>query len=444
MTGNEGHIITLLELNAAIRSAVENTFAEQYWVCAEISELHLNSTGHCYLELIEKDNRSRTVARSRAMIWASTFLLLQPYFEQETGQKLASGIKVLVQVSVACHELYGISLTIHDINPSYTLGEAARKRSEILTRLKEEGVLEMNRELPLPILPQRIAIISSGTAAGYGDFINQLNNNTHRYVFYPVLFAAVMQGERTEASVIEALNRIYNHTELFDCVVIIRGGGATSDLGCFDSYPLAVNIAQFPLPVIVGIGHERDETVLDHVAAVRVKTPTAAAEWIISQTRNAELSSLSLQQQVIETIGNRLQHESRRLQQLTHTIPMTVTTRLHRETVRQQQLAHAIDSNLHEKITRESGRLSLLAHLIPERLEAYIRKEKQNIENLEHTVKLLSPDAVLSRGYSIILHDDKAIQSIENLSAGSNVKILFYDGSAEAHIIQTSKKTDHI
>lgn len=439
MNGNQEQIFSLLELNAAIRSVVESSFPERYWVCAEISELHLNNTGHCYLELIEKDNRSRTIARSRAMIWASTYMLLQPYFEQETGQRLTSGIKVLVQVSVACHELYGISLTIHDINPGYTLGEAARKRSEILARLKDEGVLDMNKELPIPLLPQRIAIISSGTAAGYGDFINQLTNNSHHYSFYPVLFAAVMQGERTEASVIEALNRIYSHIEYFDCVVIIRGGGATSDLGCFDSYPIAANIAQFPLPVIVGIGHERDETVLDDIAAIRVKTPTAAAEWLINRAREAELSALALQQQIIDTVENKLLNETHRLQQLAHAIPMTITTRLHREAVRQQQMTHTIDRNIHERISRESNRLSLITHLIPERIETLIRQERQKIDNMEHTVRLLSPDAVLSRGYSLILHNGKAIQSIENISAGNDVKILLADGSADALITQTIK-----
>ena len=289
MTCDSPHTYSLLEFNAVLRSAVAGAFPDKYWISAEISELHVNAAGHCYLELIEKDSRGATVARQRAMIWAAVYRLLKPYFEQETGYRLAAGIKVLVQVSVSFHELYGMSLAICDINPTYTLGDAARKRAEILRRLTEEGVAEMNRELPVPLVPQRIAVVSSGTAAGYGDFIDQLQNNPYRYIFYPVLFPAVMQGERTEASIIDALNRIYAFADNFDCVVIIRGGGATSDLGSFDSYPLAVNVAQFPLPVIVGIGHDRDETVLDYVAAVRVKTPTAAAEWLVARAHETDL-----------------------------------------------------------------------------------------------------------------------------------------------------------
>lgn len=303
MIPDQPQAYSLLELNTALRAAVDKAFPDKYWVCAEVSELHVNAAGHCYLELIEKNARGATVARQRAMIWAPVFRLLKPYFEQETGFAFSAGIKVLVQVSVAFHELYGMSLVIGDINPTYTLGDAARRRAEILRRLVDEGVIDMNRELALPIVPQRIAVISSGTAAGYGDFIDQLQNNPYRYVFYPVLFPAVMQGERTESSVIEALNRIYAAIDHFDCVVIIRGGGATSDLGSFDSYPLAANVAQFPLPVVVGIGHDRDETVLDHVAAVRVKTPTAAAEWLVARVHETELRIEALRREAAEAVG---------------------------------------------------------------------------------------------------------------------------------------------
>lgn len=217
------HIYTLTELNLDIREALSQTHPDEYWVCAEISECHPNRNGHCYLELIDKDRQGRTTARQRAIIWSNTYNLLLPYFEQVTGQRLTAGIKVLVLVTVTYHELYGMSLTIHDINPTYTIGEAARRRAEIIAQLEEEGTINDNKELPLPMLPRRIAIISSSTAAGYGDFIDQLQGNSYGYIFYPVLFTAVMQGDRTEASVIEALNRIHTHIEHFDCVVIIRG-----------------------------------------------------------------------------------------------------------------------------------------------------------------------------------------------------------------------------
>ena len=248
--------LSLFELNARVRDALQEALPERYWVRAEVSEARVHPSGHCYLELIEKEEATgRTIAKARATIWASTFRLLRPWFEQSTGQIFTAGIKILISVSPIFHELYGYSLTIHDIDPAYTLGDAARRRAAILQQLRDEGVADMNKELVWPALPQRFAIISSPSAAGYGDFMNQIQNNPYGYKVYTALFPASMQGEQTESSIIEALDRIACHEELFDGVVIIRGGGATSDLNSFDSYPLAANIAQFPLPVISGIGH---------------------------------------------------------------------------------------------------------------------------------------------------------------------------------------------
>lgn len=434
------HIYTLTELNMSIREAIEDRLPHEYWVCAEISECHPNRNGHCYLELIEKDHQGRTTARQRAIIWANTYNLLRPYFEQETGQTFTAGIQVLVSVSITYHELYGMSLTIHDINPTYTIGEAARRRAEILAQLEADGIINDNKELPLPILPQRIAVISSHTAAGYGDFSEQLHNNPYGYKFYPVLFPAIMQGENTETSVIEALNRIHCHIDLFDCVVIIRGGGSTSELSCFDTYNLAGNVAQFPLPIIVGIGHERDETILDYVAAVRVKTPTAAAEWLIEQLHRADLAAQSTRKVITEIVSRRIMTENNRLQQLTGNIPYIVTQRLHKEKWQQQNIAHHIERNTTERMSREHQRLSLLAHLIPERTTALLRQEQQHIDNLAHTVQLLSPDAVLSRGYSLILQDNKVVKTIDSLSPDSNIEIQLADGTAQAHITTTTKQ----
>ncbi len=440
MNNDKERVFSLLELNTSIRMAVERELSGHYWVCAEISELHQNATGHCYLELIEKDKAGRTVARQRAMIWANTYKLLRPYFEQETGYRLAAGIKILVLVGITCHELYGTGLTIYDINPSYTLGDAARRRAEILAQLTEDGVADMNKELPLPIVPQRIAIITSSTAAGYGDFIDQLHNNLYGYVFYPVLFAAAMQGEHTEASVIAALNRINDQSELFDCVVIIRGGGATSDLGSFDSYPLAANVAQFPLPVIVGIGHERDETVLDYVAAVRVKTPTAAAEWLINRVHEADMTMQILRQRAIEAVENRLLRETNRLQGVASAIPLTVTQRIHNEQLHLQGFGTAIERSHRDRVAREANRLSLLEHLLPERLAARMRQEQQRLATLAQTVKLVSPDAILARGYSLILKDNKVVRSVDNLPMGEDVALLLADGSAVVAVKETHKK----
>jgi len=259
--------LSLLELNALVRRSLEQCLPDQYWIQAELSDVRSNTTGHCYLEFVQKDPRSNNlVAKARGMIWSNIYRLLKPYFEETTGQLFASGIKVLVKVTVQFHELYGYSLTVLDIDPAYTLGDMARRRREILMQLEEEGVLTLNKELEMPVLPQRIAVISSATAAGYGDFCHQLQHNSGGFFFYTELFPALMQGNQVEESVLAALDRINDRVNEFDVVVIIRGGGATSDLSGFDTYLLAAACAQFPLPVITGIGHERDDTVLDSVA----------------------------------------------------------------------------------------------------------------------------------------------------------------------------------
>ena len=253
------------------------------WVKAEISEMTVNRSGHCYLDLIETEPGTDTViARCRATIWSYTFRMLKPYFETTSGQAFSEGLKVLLQAKVEYHEVFGFSLNIRDIDPVYTLGDLARQRREIIRKLQDDGVFEMNKELELPVVTQRIAIISSPTAAGLQDFLDQLHNNLHQFVFYTKLFPAVMQGNEAPRSIMNALDLIFEYEEMFDAVVIIRGGGAQIDLACFDQYELAFNVAQFPLPVITGIGHDKDDTVIDMVAHTRMKTPTAVAEFLIS------------------------------------------------------------------------------------------------------------------------------------------------------------------
>ena len=279
--------LTLSELNHRVKDAIRNHLPETYWMRAETSDVRRNRNGHCYLEFIEKDTATQSIiAKARGVIWSNVFQMLSAYFENETGQQFISGINVLVCVSVEFHELYGYSLTVVDIDPSFTLGEIARNRQLILKQLEEEGVLTLNRELALPELTNRIAVISSPTAAGYEDFCNQLANNAEGFVFYAKLFPAIMQGDRSETSIIAALEKVFHYRSLFDAVAVIRGGGASSDLRCFDSYLLATNIAQFPLPVISGIGHERDVTVLDIVSHTRAKTPTAVAGFFIDHLQN--------------------------------------------------------------------------------------------------------------------------------------------------------------
>ena len=276
--------LSLYELNRLIRITLREGMPDTYWVQAELSEVRVAYNGHCYIELVQKAERGNTLlAKARGTIWANIYKMLKPYFENETGQAFTAGIKVLLQVSVEFHEQYGMSLTGHDIDPTYTLGDMARRRREILMQLEDEGVLTLNKELPMPVLPQRVAVISAASAAGYGDFCDQLVGNPYGFVFYPKLFPAVMQGDMAARSVVQSLGAIAEQAEEWDVVVIIRGGGASTDLSCFDDYNLASHCAQFLLPIVAGIGHTRDVSVVDMVVHTSVKTPTAAAEWLIER-----------------------------------------------------------------------------------------------------------------------------------------------------------------
>ena len=412
---------SLLELNACVRNALQEALPDRYWVRAEISEAKIHASGHCYLELIEKeDSTGRTIAKARATIWASTFRLLQPFFEQSTGQLFTSGIKILVLVTPSFHELYGYNLTIHDIDPSYTLGDATRRRAAILQQLQDEGVADMNKELSWPALPQRFAVISSPSAAGYGDFMNQLQNNPYGYKISTVLFPAVMQGEQTAQSIIDALDRINRHEGVFDGVVIIRGGGATSDLNSFDSYPLAANVAQFPLPIITGIGHERDDTVIDMVANTRVKTPTAAAEWIISRIHEADIYAANLAHTISEEIKNRILREKQTLQRTTSMLPLLIERR----------------------ILGERHKTQLWSEQVRQALRTRLDTEKTRLDNMAKTVQLLSPQSLLERGYSLTLHRNKVVKSVAQLAPGDVVETLLADGKLTSRVEQIlSEKT---
>lgn len=400
--------LSLAELNALVRRSLQTCFPDALWVQAELSDVRANASGHCYLEFVQKDASGNSLAaKARGIIWAGTFARLKPYFERETGQAFVSGIKVLVKVTVGFHELYGYSLTVTDIDPTYTLGDMARRRREILERLKQEGVLTLNKELELPELAQRIAVISSPTAAGYGDFCKQLRDNAFGFVFYPCLFPAVMQGDKVEASVISALDRIYEKLDRWDAVVIIRGGGATSDLSGFDTYDLAVNCAQFPLPIITGIGHERDDTVIDMVAHTRVKTPTAAAEFLVNHTRVTAEKLEGLSQYIYQEAPLRLTREKERLESWLMRIPSKVQMRLQREAFAQERLAKRMETAL----------------------QARMQAEKHRIELWSQRVNAASPEVLLKRGYSITLKDGKAVTDVSALRPGDEVETRLAKGS---------------
>ncbi|MGL5272528.1 MAG: exodeoxyribonuclease VII large subunit [Phocaeicola sp.] len=409
--------LSLHELNGLVRRNLKSCMPDSYWLQAELSEVHANYSGHCYVEFVQKEERgNQLIAKARGTIWRNVFQLLKPYFEEATGQSFAAGIKVLVKVGIEFHELYGFSLVVQDIDPTYTLGDLARRRREILKQLEEEGVLTLNKELPLAILPQRIAVISSATAAGYGDFSDQLINNPYGFVFYPKLFPAVMQGERVEDSIISALNRIYEEQGQWDVVVIIRGGGSTSDLSGFDTYKLAANCAQFPLPILTGIGHERDDTVIDSVAHTRVKTPTAAAELLIERMRYAAVQLDQQVERLLANIEERISTEKRRIERIVERMPLQV--RLY--------------------LQQESHRLSATHNQLLGTFQKRTVKEMHRIQIIEQQLKAASPELILKKGYSVTLCNGKVITDAHSLKEGSLLTTQFSNG--EINSIVTTKK----
>lgn len=402
---------SLFELNALVRRSLEQCLPDAYWVQAELSDVRSNSTGHCYLEFVQKDPRSNNlVAKARGTIWSNVYRMLKPYFEETTGQLFSSGIKVLVQVTVSFHELYGYSLTVQDIDPTYTLGDMARRRREILKQLEEEGVLTLNKELSMPVLPQRIAVISSPTAAGYGDFCHQLKHNTRGFFFYTELFPALMQGNQVEESVLAALDAINARISDFDVVVIIRGGGATSDLSGFDTYLLAASCAQFSLPVITGIGHERDDTVLDSVAHTRMKTPTAVAEFLIARMTETADHLEELSEELYASAYYRLSEERKKLLAYQSRIPSQAVRKL------------------------SEARLSLLTvkSNLSHAVEALLSRQRHQLELLRNRIADASPEKLLSRGYSITLKDGKPVKDASQIEPGDELTTRFHKGKVKS------------
>lgn len=413
--------ITLYELNELVKETLELGMPDTYWVQAELSEVRVNN-GHCYVEFVQKDRRgSGLVAKARGNIWRNVFAILKPTFEQSTGQLFTAGIKVLVEVSISFHELYGYSLNVIDIDPSYTLGDMARKRQEILRQLQEEGVLELNKELQMPILPKRVAVISSPTAAGYGDFSNQLMNNQGGFYFYIELFPAIMQGDGVEQSILQALDIIYSREDEFDVVVIIRGGGATSDLTGFDTYPLAAAVAQFPLPVITGIGHERDDTVLDMVSHTRVKTPTAAAEFLIDRMQEVAGNLADLTQRLYQGSAALLAENKERLLRLQTRIPTRAMQRINDYLLYLMNVRHNISQAVMLQIERQKQQFPLIRQQLIQLSMSIIDKSRFQLALYQQKIVDASPDKLLARGYSITLKDGKVIKDVSLLKSGDEI-----------------------
>lgn len=429
----EKNPLSLHELTQRIAAVVNRSFAESVWVVAELSDVRVAANGHCYMTLIEKEpKRGSTLASMRGMIWSSRWWLIRDTFYEQTGQPFTSGLQVMVQVQVTMHEQYGLGLNIIDVNPTYTLGEMARRRMEILKQLEKDGVIDMNRELPFPILPQRVAIITAEGAAGYGDFMKQLSNNSFGLKFYTHLFPATMQGQQTEPSVIAALDRINKVQDYFDVVVIIRGGGATVDLASFDSYQLAFNVANFPIPVITGIGHDRDQTVLDHVAHTSVKTPTAAAALLIDTLAEQLQRIIDLQEEIKDSITQRMNDERQRLQRFGNAVRNTHVT-LTQQINRLDLLSQKIQSYAQQRILQEKSGLNIISQTIQMHTKQRMQREKDKLDYFDKTIKMAQPDNILKRGFSITRLNGHAVKSAASVPEGSTLKIQTADGELTAH-----------
>ena len=442
--------LTLYELNALVRETLALQMPDEYWVEAELSEAR-EVRGHCYMELIQKDDRSNTpVAKASAKCWASTWQLVKPHFMRVTGQQVHAGMKVLLKVYAQFHESYGFSWIVTDIDPTYTLGDMARKRLEIIRQLKEEGVFELQKELRLPMFCQRIAVISSANAAGYGDFVNQLESNEYGFRFHTQLFPAIMQGEGVEQSIIAALEKIFRTPlqlprggeqeasprggleGVFDCVVIIRGGGATSDLSGFDTLALAEHVANFPIPIITGIGHERDESVLDMVSHTRVKTPTAAAAFLISHLKGVLDVIEDAEQSIVLKVRQQMEMEKIRLLHLSQQIPSLYSLVKSRQETRLDRLQSSLQLSVSRRLQDERHRLDILSHNLPPIAERKLLQEHHRLDLLREKLEALNPELLLRRGYSITLNAGKIVKDASLLHPGDLIETRLQKGTVHS------------
>lgn len=425
-TGGESPV-TLLELNRRIQQLLSVPATQNVWVTAELSDVAVRR-GHCYMELLQKDDNGQQVAKARGVIWANRYAFIEQQFLMATGQRFATGLKLMVRVSATMHPVFGLSMVITEINPDYTMGDLLRRRREILARLEREGILELNRQLEWPAVPQRIAVISAPGAAGYGDFINQLYHNQWRLRFDTRLFPAVMQGEKAARSIIGQLNVIAMEEEAWDCVVIIRGGGATSDLQGFEDYDLAANIAQFPLPVIVGIGHERDVTLLDYVANMRVKTPTAAAEWLIATGVEALGHLQQLAQRIASVATDRIAGQREQLSYYNGIIPTLPLTVISRTAQRLDRCMMNVAGVAQRRIIPMLGRLDIIGQSLATVSRQRLDKAALHLDNSGKLLEVLSPQSVLNRGYSITRVNGRIVTSATEVAEGATVETTLANG----------------
>ena len=431
---------SLLELNRLVRATIEDTLCEQYWLEAEIGQIGENN-GHCYLEFIQKvEGHNTPVARAKAKCWRNVWGSVRPYFEHTTGQTLTLGMKVLVLVHPDFHEAFGFSWIVDDIDPRFTLGDMARRRQEIIRQLKAEGVFDLNRELPLPLFTQRIAVISSSTAAGYGDFCRQLEENKRGFRFSVTLYESLMQGEGVERSIISALDKINAHIDDYDCVVIIRGGGATSDMSGFDSLLLAENVANFPLPVITGIGHDRDECILDMVSHTRVKTPTAAAAFLIDRLEQIALRIDDAADRITTYVQHRMEIENIRLSRAAERIPILFSLVKSKQENKLEALNQRMLHSIRRSLDHHDSDIRAISMRISPAITRLLEHRRHALDILEQRTKSLDPTLLLQRGYSITLVNGHALRSPSAVKPGDLIVTRLADGTVKS-IVNETKKT---
>lgn len=397
------------------------------WVTAELSDVRV-AGGHCYMELIEKNEAGQTIAKLRANIWRNTFIQLRQKFYNATQKDITTGIKVLVRGSATHHSIYGLSFNIIDIDPSYTVGDLERLRREIFLRLQKEGIVYNNKQLPLPPAPQKIAVISAEGAAGYGDFMNHLTGNSEGFVFYPCLFPCIMQGDKVSESIRKALTQIEMAADFWDCVAIVRGGGATTDLNGFDDYELAKVVATCSLPVIVGIGHERDRNILDEIAHTSVKTPTAVAGFFIDRVRSAYDRVLNIADKLRVYSSDLMRGEERKLSSLHTLVPQLALRRLEDAKAKINTISGKLPLLTSGRIGKEQIRIESYIKLLGSQSDNRISRAGQKINNLESLVKVLDPINTLKRGYSVTRIGGKSVKSIKEIKEGDTIITSFADG----------------
>lgn len=455
------NVLTLYELNAHIRSIVRHELRPHYWVAAELSEVRVASNGHCYVEFVQKDETGRSlIAKARGTIWQHTYRNIAARFQQVTGKKLTAGMKILAQVSADFHELYGFSLSVSDIDPTYTLGDMERQRREIIEQLKADGIIDLNKELRLPAVVSRIAVISSATAAGYGDFCNQLEQSG--YPFRIQLFPAIMQGDNVESSIVAALDEIAEQANEWDTVVIIRGGGSTTDLSGFDSYLLASVVAQFPLPILTGIGHERDDTIVDLVAHLRLKTPTAVAAFLIERRRNEESRLSDLETRMTHSISNIINAEQSRLDRLQHQFALSANRQsilmrqrfernVHRyEKASARYFSHErqalmltqarFEARTEQLIREQQHRIDLVMPRLTTATERWLAAKRHQLDIMQKSIQLASPDRILALGFSITLKNGRTVRNASQLTEGDIITTRFAQGTITSTVGQHNKE----